>query len=44
MQGYPNAELVFHGIENIHVMRGALKDLIKVGLVAVGSWPRPVLA
>eukprot|EP00035_Acanthoeca_spectabilis_P023972 m.451804 g.451804 ORF g.451804 m.451804 type:complete len:782 (-) comp20213_c0_seq1:177-2522(-) len=29
MQGYPNAELVFHGIENIHVMRGALKDLIK---------------
>eukprot|EP00038_Savillea_parva_P000911 m.99883 g.99883 ORF g.99883 m.99883 type:complete len:823 (-) comp10322_c0_seq1:319-2787(-) len=29
MQGYPNGELVFHGIENIHAMRNSLKDLIK---------------
>ena len=30
MQGYPNAELVFHGIENIHCMRDSLAALLKV--------------
>ena len=28
--GYPNGELVFHGIENIHVMRDSLAALLKV--------------
>lgn len=27
MAGYPNAELVFHGIENIHAMRNSLDKL-----------------
>lgn len=29
MQGYPNGQLVFHGIENIHAMRGGLKSMLK---------------
>ena len=28
MAGYPNAELVFHGIENIHAMRNSLASLL----------------